>query len=500
MWWLPCLLLGAPKEDVRVAILYFDNNTPDPDFDLLRKGMADMLITDLAGREGLVLLERSKLESVLSELELQRGRYFDPKTAQKVGKGMGATHAVTGAFVSVGDRLRIDVRSIEVSSGKVATTDMVIGRKADFFDLEQKLAASFACALAPKSCERVEPPKSEGAPSVTAIMRYASGLELFDSGNLEDASKVMREAMSEAPAFSAAKTRYLEIMKRLYAAKQVRTTELSGNEARLDAAIDRVLADDDLATVRTKDEIPERVKRLAGYRILRGQLDLHRIDRLFSDLADRKTTPSPADDRRFQELVKRYEENQLALIARVEAFEKNNGSIPEPALDEADAKAGVEIGLGDEPGNLDFMTPVMLRRDLGAFLATGREPFWGTFRWSVALAHFRTVRIDSGVRVRGQIEHRDVPRPPMDRLGDATRARGYGMLDSALTAAERLADPETKQTEIVRTLDAHGDALLENGSIELAIGKWQTILDRYPKLEDYAEIEGKIRSALGGTP
>ena len=33
--------------------------------------------------------------------------------------------------------------------------------------------------------------------------------------------------------------------------------------------------------------------------------------------------------------------------------------------------------------------------------------------------------------------------------------------------------------------------------IEDAIAKWQTILDRYPKYEDFQEIEDKIKSALG---
>ena len=83
---------AAPPK--RVAILYFDNNTKDGDLDLLRKGMADMLITDLSGVDGMTVVEREKLEALLAELKLQRSKYFDAKTAVKLGRGAGATRAI----------------------------------------------------------------------------------------------------------------------------------------------------------------------------------------------------------------------------------------------------------------------------------------------------------------------------------------------------------------------------------------------------------------------
>src|SRR5215831_18289394 len=91
----------------RITVLYFDNNTGDKAYDPLAKGLADMMITDLASAPGLVVVEREKLEAVLGELKLQRSRFFDPKTAQRIGKGIGATYAVTGAFVSMEPNIRI---------------------------------------------------------------------------------------------------------------------------------------------------------------------------------------------------------------------------------------------------------------------------------------------------------------------------------------------------------------------------------------------------------
>ena len=46
---------------------YFDNNSKDPELDVLRKGFADWLITDLSGVEGIQLVERDKLEQLVKE-------------------------------------------------------------------------------------------------------------------------------------------------------------------------------------------------------------------------------------------------------------------------------------------------------------------------------------------------------------------------------------------------------------------------------------------------
>src|SRR5688572_13855365 len=53
-----------------VAITYFDNNTNNADLAPLAKGLADMLITDLSHVSSLQIVERERLNQVLSELKL----------------------------------------------------------------------------------------------------------------------------------------------------------------------------------------------------------------------------------------------------------------------------------------------------------------------------------------------------------------------------------------------------------------------------------------------
>lgn len=102
-----------------IAIAYFDNNTNSAELEPLRKGLADMLITDLGNVASLQIVERDKLNQVLGELKLSQSRFIDPKTAQKLGKGLAAQLIMTGGYAIAGDTMRIDVRIVEVATGKV---------------------------------------------------------------------------------------------------------------------------------------------------------------------------------------------------------------------------------------------------------------------------------------------------------------------------------------------------------------------------------------------
>ena len=100
----------APAKRPVVTVLYFDNLTGLPGYDVLQKGLADMMVTDLVASEAVDVVERERFQAVVAELKLQRSRYFDPATAQQLGKAVGASHAVTGTIMAVEPAVRLSVR------------------------------------------------------------------------------------------------------------------------------------------------------------------------------------------------------------------------------------------------------------------------------------------------------------------------------------------------------------------------------------------------------
>jgi TolB-like protein len=190
-----------------IAISYFDNNTGNPAQGHLGKGLADMLITDLSGIGLLQIVERDKLNQVLKELKLSQSKFIDPKTAQKLGKGLAAEYIMTGGYVLAGGTLRIDCRILQVATGKVVLSDSVEGKKDDFFSLEKDLVDLLVKVLDLKlgSPEKNKLRRNQ-TQSFEAWNRYSAGLDASDRGDNEKAQADFQAALEADPSYAAAKS------------------------------------------------------------------------------------------------------------------------------------------------------------------------------------------------------------------------------------------------------------------------------------------------------
>lgn len=199
-------LTASAQKPRTIAIAYFDNNSGSAELEPLRKGLADMLITDLAHLEKLQIVERERLNQVLGELKLSKSKFIDPKTAQKLGKGLAAELIMTGSFALSGDVMRVDVRVIEVQSAKVAASEKVEGKKQDFFAIEKDLVDVLVKTLNLKlsSGERSSL-RSNATQSFDAWRKYSAGLDAKDRGDEAEAQRLFQEALTADPNYQAAR-------------------------------------------------------------------------------------------------------------------------------------------------------------------------------------------------------------------------------------------------------------------------------------------------------
>ena len=130
-----------------LAVLDFENHSADVSLDGFRRGFRDMLATDLSRVRSLRVVERSRLQAVLDEHKLAAGDFIDPRTAPKLGKGLAARSLLTGSYVISGDRIRIDVRLLDVETGTVSFADSVSGTKSDVFGLQKAVSAKVLAGL-----------------------------------------------------------------------------------------------------------------------------------------------------------------------------------------------------------------------------------------------------------------------------------------------------------------------------------------------------------------
>lgn len=108
-WALAAAVLATPAmaraqaDRPVVAVLNFDNNSfgkDRGDFDGLGKGIADLLINDMAANQTMRLVEREHLQTVLVEQGLAKSGSLDQATAVRLGKILGAQYMITGGFMS----------------------------------------------------------------------------------------------------------------------------------------------------------------------------------------------------------------------------------------------------------------------------------------------------------------------------------------------------------------------------------------------------------------
>ena len=198
------------------------------------------------------MVERAKLQQVLGELQLQRSRFFDPATAQKIGQLVGAQYAITGSLNALRPTVRLDTRIVRIATGEVVKAAQVTGSEKEFFDLEKRLVAALVAGLdgalgnRGTAAPRLLPPPAPRAVPARAVADYGRGLDTYDRGDSRGASEAMRQVTTAAPEVGLARQRYLEFMKRLYAVKEARgqaqAAEASAAERAMHEAIAQILA------------------------------------------------------------------------------------------------------------------------------------------------------------------------------------------------------------------------------------------------------------------
>jgi len=202
---------------IRLAVLYFDNEciTDRGRLDAFRKGIADTLITDLGHLDRLQVVERERLDSLLSEMKLQHSGLVDPATAARIGKVLGAQALLMGSYTAIGKMIRIDARIVEVETGLVLKAEEVTGITDDLFRLEESLVEKITAGLSmPLTTEERRLLDRKKGRSFEALLVYSRGLDEMDRGRYDEAEMAFEESLRLDPAFKEADLKRKELQKK----------------------------------------------------------------------------------------------------------------------------------------------------------------------------------------------------------------------------------------------------------------------------------------------
>ena len=202
-----------------VAVLAFDNNSGNGDYDHLGKGMSAMMTNDLAAVDDLQLVERDRLADVTREIDRQQTRYYDSTTAVKVGRLVGAEYIVMGAFIAIDPQMRIDTRVVRVETGVIVKTATVTGKSDHMIDLQKKLARQLVkdldIALTPEGEAKLDQRQANGIDDVRDVAQLSQAISLSQRGDYSNAAIKIAPVVKKYPNSVVVKMTSDEITKRV---------------------------------------------------------------------------------------------------------------------------------------------------------------------------------------------------------------------------------------------------------------------------------------------
>jgi TolB-like protein len=234
-----------------IAVLYFDNNSigkDRADYEGVGKGIADMLITDMASNPDVQIVERDRVQALLTEQGLTKSGAIDPQTAVKLGKIVGAQYMITGGFMSNGRGTYVlTARAINVETSAITNPVRLTSKGDDVLGLMSQLSTKLntdmklqalrvgdaggvggtspagqpassvsavdpkAQSSQPKASTQIAQAKRGRKMDMRTAMLYSKALEEEDAGNRTKAVELYRQVVSKFPEYAPAQQKIAKL-------------------------------------------------------------------------------------------------------------------------------------------------------------------------------------------------------------------------------------------------------------------------------------------------
>lgn len=200
--------VSAQDDQPTLAVLDLENGGsmgPDAqDLSDLGKALGMMLTTEMMRNPRVVMVERDQIRQLVDEQKLSLSGLTDPATAVEVGKLLGAQYMIFGSYADVYSNLRIDVRVVEVETGRLRRAQEVTDQRENLFRSVTRLAATLFDDLDLEPSTPIAP-----APAIPAraALLFSQGIGFEDRGEKERAAEMYARALEVFPGYGDARDR-----------------------------------------------------------------------------------------------------------------------------------------------------------------------------------------------------------------------------------------------------------------------------------------------------
>ncbi|URA09849.1 FlgO family outer membrane protein [Thermospira aquatica] len=120
-----CLTLGFSANQKTLAILDLKNLSPQTGYDFLSSSLAESFVAVFSKNPALKLVERQQLRSVIQEHKLVLTGLVeaDVSNSLRIGELVAAQYLLVGSYTVVKDRVEVNARLVDVSSGVILVAE-----------------------------------------------------------------------------------------------------------------------------------------------------------------------------------------------------------------------------------------------------------------------------------------------------------------------------------------------------------------------------------------
>jgi tetratricopeptide (TPR) repeat protein len=201
-------LKSLPPKQGTVAVFYFKDLSSDSRFHPLQKAMAAMITTDLSQVQALQVLERLRVQFLLTEMQLGQTGIVEAGTAPRAGHLLGAENLIVGTMEPGSVAVKTSVAS--TSKQDVVGAFSVSAEMKQFYVLEKVVVYNILKVMkVPFTSEEEAKFSKYHTQNLKAVIYFGQGLEALDAGKWKEAHDSFRQATQEDPSFELAR-RYLD--------------------------------------------------------------------------------------------------------------------------------------------------------------------------------------------------------------------------------------------------------------------------------------------------
>jgi serine/threonine protein kinase/Tfp pilus assembly protein PilF len=215
-----------------IAVLPFENLSPDPDNAYFADGIQEEILTRLAGIAGLKVISRTSTQHYQSK----------PRNLREIAQQLGVANILEGSVQKAADQVRVNVQLINAQTDSHLWADTYDRKLTDIFGVESEIAKGIAESLQAKLTGREEQAlaviPTNNPEAYDAYLRglaYSLKAMALMPANALGAQKYLREAVRLDPKFALAWALLSYVDSRGYRTLLLQPTAALREEARLAA-------------------------------------------------------------------------------------------------------------------------------------------------------------------------------------------------------------------------------------------------------------------------